>query len=138
LEQKKAQYDEALGSVRGWLGNEFVLPMLERQWLLLGIWPDDLEVDLQWKTKKESTPTDLREMAGFAAAVKASGLLTDATILRILATKLPDFDVDAEIAALAVLAAEREAQAQEMERVAANAGAGGEDDDAPEDGEGGE
>jgi hypothetical protein len=137
LEQKKAQYDEAVGSVRGWLGNEFILPMLERQWLLLGIWPDDLEVDLQWKTKKESTPTDLREMAGFAAAVKASGLLTDPTILRILATKLPDFDVDAELAALAAEDAEAEAQAAadrlEMQRMAMNAQTMG-PDGMPEDG----
>ena len=139
LEQKKAQYDEAVGSVRGWLGNEFVLPLIERQWLLLGIWPDDIEVDMQWKAKKEPKPVDLRDLAAFGAAVKAAGLLTDATTLRILATMLPDFDVEAELAALAAQGAEREASAAadrlEMQRMAVNAqAAGDEEGDAPEDG----
>jgi uncharacterized protein (UPF0371 family) len=58
-------------------------------------------------------------------------LLTDGTLLHMLATVLPDFDVDAEIAALEELAAQREAeaaaQAMEMQRIAANAQAGGMD-----------
>ena len=136
LAQKKEQYDEAIGSVRGWLGDAFILPLLERQWLLAGFWPDDLEVDLQWKTKKEPTPVDLKDLAAFAAAVKGAELLTPETLLRIMATRLPDFDVKAEIAALEELAAQREAeaaaQAMEMQRIAANAQAGGMDgeDDA--------
>ena len=141
LAEKKEQYGEVLGSVRGWLAAELVLPLLERQWLFLGIWPDALEVDVQWKTKKEASATDLAEMARFAATIKAGGLLTPETLLRIMATRLPDFDVEAEIAALAAQAQEREAQsaaqAMEMQRIAANAQAGtqaggmdGEDDDA--------
>jgi len=131
LEEKKKQYDEALTSVRGWLAAEFILPLLERQWLLLGIWPDDLSTDVQWKSKKEATPVEMKDLAAFAASVKAAGLLTPATLLRILATKLPDFDVDAELAALQ---AEADAQAQqqaadrlELQRIAANAAAAGED-----------
>ncbi len=139
LEQKKAQYDETLSSVRQWLEGEFIRPLLERQWLLLGIWPDDIEVDMQWKAKKEPKPVDLRDLAAFGAAVKAAGLLTDATTLRILATMLPDFDVEAELAALAAQGAEREASAAadrlEMQRMAVNAqAAGDEEGDAPEDG----
>lgn len=136
LQEKKAQYTETLASVRGWLAVELILPMLERQWLLLGIWPDDLEVDVQWKAKKEATAVELKDVAAFGVAVKAGGLLTDATSLRIMATKLPDFDVDAEIKAMEELTAQREAEAaaaaQEMQRVAANAQGGmdGEDDEA--------
>jgi hypothetical protein len=133
LEQKKEQYDEAVGSVRGWLVAEFILPILERQWLMLGIWPDALEVDVQWKAKKEATPLELKDMAAFATAVKAASILTDPTLLRILATRLPDFDVDAEIAALESEAAEREAADRlEMQRMAVNAQM------APQDGEDGE
>lgn len=73
----------------------------------------------------------MKDLAAFAASVKAAGLLTPATLLRILATKLPDFDVDAELAALQ---AEADAQAQqqaadrlELQRIAANAAAAGED-----------
>lgn len=125
LEEKKKQYDETLGSVRGWLEWEFIRPLLERQWLLLGIWPDDLAVDLQWKSKAEPTATEMKDTAAFGAAVKAAGLLTGGTLLRIMATKLPDFDVEAEIAALEAEAAAEEQQATadrlEMERIAANA-----------------
>ena len=144
LEQKKEQYDEALGSVRGWLEWELIRPLLERQWLLLGIWPDDLEIDLQWKAKKEPTTTDLKDLAVFGTSVKAAKLLTDETTLRIMATKLPDFDVEAELAALQ---AEEDEQAAadrlELARMAVNAQAAGTADqgdgeDAQADQEGGE
>ena len=73
---------------------------------------------MQWKAKKEATPAELAQMGQFVAALKAMGLLTDATLLRLLATKLPDFDVDAELEAMQ---AEAEAQALEVQRMAANA-----------------
>jgi hypothetical protein len=51
--------------------------------------------------------------------------LTDQTLLHILATALPDFDVDAEIAAIEAQAqqdtAAAAAQAAEMQRIAMNA-----------------
>jgi hypothetical protein len=116
---------------------EFIKPLLERQWLFLGIWPDSLEVDIQWKAKKEASATELAEMARFAATIKAGGLLTMPTLLRIMATRLPDFDVDAELAALAAEDAEAEAQAAadrlEMQRMAMNAQTMG-PDGMPEDG----
>ena len=133
LEQKKAQYDETLGSVRGWLEAEFIKPLLERQWLFLGIWPDSLEVDIQWKAKKEASATELAEMARFAATIKAGGLLTMPTLLRIMATRLPDFDVDAELAALEAEDAQRAAQAQEIARVTANAMSAGDGEDGADD-----
>ena len=66
---------------------------------MLGIWPDALAVEFQWKQKKRPTPAGLKDMAAFAASMKAIKLMTDPTLLRILATTLPDFDVEAEIAA---------------------------------------
>jgi hypothetical protein len=138
LEQKRAQYGESIVSVRGWMASELLLPLLERQWLMLGIWPDALTVDVQWKAKKEATPVDLKDLATFATAIKAGGVLTDPTLLRILATVLPDFDVEAEIAALAAQAdAQAAADRLEMERMAINAQAG-EDDPAEDDQEVGE
>jgi hypothetical protein len=125
LEQKQDQYADAIESVQGWLEAEFLLPLLERQWLMLGIWPDALTVSFQWKQKKRPTPTGMKDMAAFAASIKAAGLLTDATLLHMLATVLPDFDVDAEIAALEAQASEdaavAAAQAAEMQRMAINA-----------------
>ena len=125
LEQKQTQYEDAIESVQGWLEAEFILPLLERQWLMLGIWPDTLSVEFQWKQKKRPTPAGLKDMAAFATAMKAAGLLTDGTLLHMLATVLPDFDVDAEIAAIEAQAqqdtAAAAAQAAEMQRIAMNA-----------------
>ena len=125
LEQKQDQYADAIESVQGWLEAEFLLPLLERQWLMLGIWPDALTVAFQWKQKKRPTPAGMKDMAAFAASIKAAGLLTDGTLLHMLATVLPDFDVDAEIAALEAQASEdaaaAAAQAAEMQRIAMNA-----------------
>ena len=53
----------------------------------------------------------MKDMAAFAASIKAAGLLTDGTLLHMLATVLPDFDVDAEIAALDAQATEDATQA---------------------------
>ena len=70
------------------------------------------------------TPAGMKDMAAFAASIKAAGLLTDGTLLHMLATVLPDFDVDAEIAATRG-AGEREAavaaRGGEMQRIAMNA-----------------
>jgi hypothetical protein len=108
-----------------WLEAEFLIPLLERQWLMLGIWPDALTVAFQWKQKKRPTPAGMKDMAAFAASIKAAGLLTDGTLLHMLATVLPDFDVDAEIAALETQASEdaaqAAAQAAEIQRMAINA-----------------
>lgn len=134
LEQKKEQYDETLASVRQWMAAEFILPLLERQWLLVGIWPDALTVDVQWKTKKEPTPLELKDMAGFLTVVKAAHLLTDATALRVLATVLPDFDVEAELAALQAEETERAKQAEMTMRLAANAAVPPDDNADDEDG----
>ena len=121
LEQKQTQYEDAIESVQGWIEAEFILPLLERQWLMLGIWPDALSVEFQWKQKKRPTPAGLKDMAAFATAMKAAKLLTDPTLLHILATFLPDFDVDAEIAALAAQADQDAAAELEMQRLAINA-----------------
>lgn len=125
LEQKQTQYEDAIESVQGWLETEILLPLLERQWLMLGIWPDALVTTFQWKQKKRPTPAGLKDMAAFAASIKAAGLLTDATLLHMLSTVLPDFDVDAEIAAIEAQsqqdAAAAAAQAAEMQRIAMNA-----------------
>lgn len=126
LEQKKEQYEETLDQVRAWVVAEFIRPLIERQWLLAGIWPDGLTLDVVWKQKRQATPTDLAEMARFAAAVKASQLLTDETLLRVMATVLPDFDVEAELAALQAGEAERMDMAL---RIAGNAAVPAADDE---------
>lgn len=118
LEQKKEQYTETLGAVRAWAVAEIIKPLLERQWLFLGIWPDGLTLDVQWKSKKEPAPAELEQLGRFVATLKGLGIVTDETLLRLLATALPDFDIDAELAALQ---AEQAARETEIARMAVNA-----------------
>lgn len=116
LEQKKEQYDEVLPAVRQWIEDELVKPLIERQWLLAGIWPDGLDWGLEWKGKKTPTPAMLGELATALVALRATSLLTDETLLRLVAMVLPDFDVQAELKALA------QQQPDEIGRMGALAG----------------
>lgn len=101
LEQKKEQYDDSISAVRKWIVTEIVKPLIERQWLLLGIWPDALTWSVEWKGKKKPTPAAFGEIAKALVALKATGLFRDETLLRIFAMLYPDFDATAEIEALA-------------------------------------
>lgn len=97
LEEKKDQYDEALESLQGWVKTDFLMPLFIRQLLFVGIWPAALNIDLQWKQKSRTTPAELQQVGGFASSMQASGLLSDETLIRMLATYLPEFDVEKEI-----------------------------------------
>lgn len=101
LEQKKEQYDDSILGVRGWIVTEIVKPMLERQWLLLGIWPDSLTWTVEWKGKRQPTAAGFGEIAKALVALKATGLFQDETLLRMFAMMVPEFDANAEIEALA-------------------------------------
>lgn len=100
LEQKKEQYDESLTATRAWIVTEIVKPLLERQWLLRGIWPDSLDYAIQWPSKQTLTPVGFRDAAQALIGLKATGLFMDETLLRLFGMLAPGFDVGAEIDAL--------------------------------------
>ncbi len=100
LEQKKEQYDDSLQGFRGWLTVEFIKPLLERQWLLAGIWPDGLAWSVDWKTGKAPTPTGVGEIGKALLALQATGLFREETLLRLFGMVFPGFDVETELAAL--------------------------------------
>ena len=101
LEQKKEQYDESIMATRAWVEAEILKPLLERQWLLLGIWPASLTWAVEWTGKKQPGPTQLKEAATALVALRASGLFQDETLLRLFAMFVPGFEADGEIEALA-------------------------------------
>lgn len=122
LEQKKEQYDDSITGTRGWIVTELVKPMLERQWLLLGIWPDSLTYSVEWKGKKQPTPEGFTKIAQAMVALKATGLFQDETLLRLFAMLYPEFDAAAEIEALL-------ARVDDMANRVATAGQEGEEDE---------
>ena len=107
LEKQKQQYDEALPLVTGWVEEQIVVPLLELQWLLQGIWPGGLTYEVVWASKKVLTATDVRDLADALVKLRATQLFPDETLLTIAAVMLPNVDLDAAREAL------EQAQAEE-------------------------
>lgn len=101
LDEQERQYRRALESVSGWATGQLIRPLIERQWLLKGIWPDALRWNVEWASKEPLTASALDLAARALVSLRATGLLTDKTMLRLLSNVLPDFDVEAELLALA-------------------------------------
>lgn len=101
LDEQEEQYRRTLEQVSQWVTGQFVRPLLERQWLLRGIWPGGLTWTAEWAGKEAATAADMAEVAKAIVTLRATGILTDETLLRLLSHVLPDFDVEAELAALA-------------------------------------
>lgn len=93
LEEKKKEYDEALEQLRPWVEREIVKPLIELQWLLMGIWPQGLRYTIQWKEKRIVSAADVRDIADAALKLKALGL-RDEIIRQVLGRFLPGVDAD--------------------------------------------
>lgn len=115
LEEQKKQYDRALETITQWVEDELVVPLLELQWLLQGIWPDGIEYEIVWVSKQVITPADIKDIAEAVSKLKAAALLPDDQLLQVLAAVIPTIDVDAALAFI------RDSQADEIDRIAAAA-----------------
>jgi hypothetical protein len=101
LDEQEEQYRRGLESICTWITGQFVKPLIERQWLLKGIWPASLVWAAEWANKQPATAADMDLAAKAVVTLGATRLLTDETLLRLLSHVLPDFDVAAEMKALA-------------------------------------
>lgn len=99
LTHQSAQYQEAIQARRNWVTSEFVQPLIERQWLLKGIWPDNLTWSVQWASKQVLSADVLDKAAAAALKLKALGLPDD-VVIRILSLFVPEMDAQAVIDAL--------------------------------------
>lgn len=115
LDEQKEQYDSAKEELSRWVTEQIVAPLIERQWLLKKIWPAGLTWTPQWASKQPLTALSFGEAAKAVVALRASGLFTDETLIRLFSQFVPDFDAEAEIEAL------QQQMTDEMSRVAANA-----------------
>lgn len=127
LDEQEEQYRRSLEQVSEWVTGQFVKPLLERQWLLKGIWPDSLTWTAEWANKTPLTAADMDLAAKALVSLRATSLLTEETMLRLLSHVLPDFDVEAELKAL------KQQRPDEVSRMAQMAGG-----DADEEGDDGE
>lgn len=94
LEQKLEQYKDALDALTQWAEDEFVQPLVEREWLLHGIYPQSLEVEYAWKSKTSTTARDLKSIADAVLVFRTLGF-TDEVIRAIIARYLPWLDFEA-------------------------------------------
>ena len=123
LDEQQREYDLAKEAISRWITEQIVAPIIERQWLLRGILPESLTWTAEWSAVEPMSAVGLAEMGKAVAALRMTGLLTDETLVRLVSRFLPDFDADAELAALA---AERP---DEIGRMAGSAGPGAEEDE---------
>jgi hypothetical protein len=93
LGDKKEEYDETLSQGREWLTDQMIKPLLERQWLLQGIYPANVEYEIIWRTAKALTPADLRDLADALTRYKLLGV-DDDVIKQLAALYLRNVDVD--------------------------------------------
>lgn len=93
LEQKLEQYERALEPVTDWVTDQLLIPLLERQWLLQGIWPDDLDYSINWASKKVLTAEALAAVG--EAGLKLKGLgWPDEIIARVLVPLIPGLTIE--------------------------------------------
>lgn len=121
LEQKLEQYERALESTAGWVISEMVQPLLERQWLLAGIWPDGLTYSIRHAFQKPLRAEDVQKTADALLKLRATGLFGDEMLIEIGASMLPQVD---GARAKEELAAAVAARGDEIGRIGANAAGG--------------
>lgn len=70
LDQQKEQYDETLDAVVKWVVAQMITPLLELQWLLKGILPEDVDYDISRPTKAIVKPSDILQIAQAAQILR--------------------------------------------------------------------
>lgn len=93
LGEKKEEYEETLSQGREWLTDQIVAPLLERQWLLKGILPAEIDYEIVWRTAKPMTPADIRDLMDALAKAKLLGM-KDEIVQSIAAMYLRNVDDD--------------------------------------------
>jgi len=93
LGEKKEAYEETLNQGREWATVQIIQPLIEREWMLHGIYPANVKYKIIWRKAKSLSPTDLRDLADAASRLRILGVKEE-TIQLILASYLRDVDLE--------------------------------------------
>lgn len=93
LEEQRDQYDDTLDGIAAWLDDQFLIPLLERQWLLQGIWPASLRYTIERPPRKPLTAALLQSAADAVGALRTAGV-PDRIAYELLSKLIPGLDVD--------------------------------------------
>lgn len=97
LEQQQAQYDRTLDGMAQWLDEQFLIPLLERQWLLAGLYPRAIKYEIVRPSRTPITAALLKDAADAATALRGAKL-PDRIVLELLGKLIPGLDVERVIA----------------------------------------
>ncbi len=93
LQEKQDHYDDVLDGIASWLDDQFLIPLLERQWLLQGIWPASLRYTIERPSRTPITAL-LLQNAGTAVKGLIDAGLPERIVYELLAKIVPGIDVD--------------------------------------------
>lgn len=111
---QKEEYDEGLPEIQTWVADQFIRPVLKRQWLLKGILPETVQYQIRWMPKKRAIPADVEIMARAGLQLRALGV-RDEVIGTIISQFLPGVAVND----LFAVGNGRDGRSSESERLAA-------------------
>jgi hypothetical protein len=93
LGPKQEAYNESLEQLREWVVSELLQPLVERQLLLLGYFPESLELKITWKSKAAITAKEILDVADAAMRLRILGLPQE-RIWDLLARFVPGVDAE--------------------------------------------
>ena len=93
LQEMQDHYDDALDGVAAWLDDQFLIPLIERQWLLQGIWPASIRYTIQRPSRTPITALLLQNAGTAAQGLRTAGV-PDRIVYELLAQLIPGVDVD--------------------------------------------
>lgn len=93
LQEKQDHYDDVLDGIAAWLDDQYLIPLLERQWLLQGIWPASIRYTIERPSRTPITAL-LLQNAGTAAKGLLDAGLPKRIVYELLAKIVPGVDVD--------------------------------------------
>lgn len=89
VNDQREQYQDTLPGVTQWTETQILIPVLELQWLLLGIWPEDLEYEIHW-AREEKEQATAHEQSAQAAQRRAEATIKVAEAgIKLLANDWP-------------------------------------------------
>jgi hypothetical protein len=92
LEQQQLQYHNTLDGVASWLDDQYLIPLLERQWMLQGIWPASLRYTIDRPSRIPITAALLAAAGDAIAKLRTAGV-PDELAYELLAKIVPGIDV---------------------------------------------
>jgi hypothetical protein len=92
LDKQEEQYRRALEGLRAWPETQIIKPLLERQWLLKGIYPGGMKYRIRWQSVAPVTAESVQKAADAGLKLRALGA-ADEAVREVLGMLLPGVEI---------------------------------------------